>query len=83
MAAIELGKHRQLATMGLRPDISFAESIFNYKRSTKKPFPILSVPSLLMRRVRTTTMALCYATINSVNRKKPQKEHLTSWDINF
>ncbi|MBQ4294597.1 MAG: DNA repair protein RadC [Prevotella sp.] len=32
MAAIELGKRRQLATMGLRPDISSAESIFNYMR---------------------------------------------------
>ena len=32
MAAIELGKRRQLATMGLRPDISSATSIYNYMR---------------------------------------------------
>ena len=32
MAAIELGKRRQLATMGLRPDISSADCIFKYMR---------------------------------------------------
>ena len=32
MAAIELGKRRQLANMGLRPDISSATSIYNYMR---------------------------------------------------
>ena len=32
IAAIELGKRRQLATMGLRPDISSATSIYNYMR---------------------------------------------------
>ena len=32
MAAIELGKRRQLATMGLRPDMSSATSIYNYMR---------------------------------------------------
>ena len=32
MAAIELGKRRQLAAMGLRPDISSPTAIYNYMR---------------------------------------------------
>ena len=48
MAAIELGKRRQLATMGLRPDISSATSIYNYMRPLMQDLTIEEAHVLLL-----------------------------------
>ena len=48
MAAIELGKRRQLATMGLRPDISSATSIFNYMRPLMQDLTIEEAHVMLL-----------------------------------
>ena len=48
MAAIELGKRRQLATMGLRPDISSATSIYNYMRPLMQDLTVEESHVLLM-----------------------------------
>ena len=48
MASIELGKRRQLATMGLRPDISSAEPIFNYMRPIMQDLTIEAAHVMLL-----------------------------------
>lgn len=48
MAAIELGKRRQLATMGLSPDISSADSIYKYMRPIMQDLTIEESHILLM-----------------------------------
>ena len=48
MAAIELGKRRQLATMGLRPDISSADCIFKYMRPIMQDLTIEEAHVMLL-----------------------------------
>ena len=48
MAAIELGKRRQLAAMGLRPDISSATSIYNYMRPIMQDLTIEEAHVMLL-----------------------------------
>ena len=48
MAAIELGKRRQLATMGLRPDISSADCIYKYMRPIMQDLTIEEAHVMLL-----------------------------------